>query len=298
MSVRVSIVVPARNAEEIIGRCIESLLDMDFPEDEREIIIVDNGSTDGTKEVVSRHPVRYLYEAEAGVASARNAGFRAAAGEIVAFTDSDCVVAGDWLKKLVARFEDESVTACAGKVVALEPTTIVEKYTVYRRILEQEKMLEANRKCSPPFAITANAAFRKSALEKVGGFTPELRLAGEDADLFWRLQWQGHKIEYVPDAVVYHKHRTTVRGLFRQCYLYGRGNAQLFTRHRERFGKKSWVDVKPYIWLAKAVLKTPYSIIVGKNTLEMFLPALDVVSNAGLILGKIRGSIKHRCIVL
>jgi cellulose synthase/poly-beta-1,6-N-acetylglucosamine synthase-like glycosyltransferase len=298
MSVRVSIVVPAYNAQKVICACLESLLNLNFPAAEREILVVDNRSTDRTKEIIRSYPVRYLFESARGVANARNCGLRAAAGEIVAFTDADCIVAPDWLGHLCHPFDDPKTVACAGKVKPLKPRTVVEHYIVYRRILDQEKMLEANRPYSPPFAITANAAFRRSVLQQIGGFDPEIKLAGEDADLCWRLQWSGNKIAYVPNAIVYHKHRTTVRALFRQCFMYGCGNAQLFAKHQKRFGKSFWIDPNPYIWLAKAVLKTPYSLMVGKNTLEMYLPALDAVSNAGLIWGKIHGSLKYRCIVL
>jgi cellulose synthase/poly-beta-1,6-N-acetylglucosamine synthase-like glycosyltransferase len=298
MSVKVSVIVPAYNAENIIGRCIESLLRLDFPPDEREIIVVDNNSNDRTKEIVQRYPVTYVFEPEKGVGAARNRGIHAASGEIIAFTDSDCTVAPDWLRRICDAFDDPRVIACGGKVEPLDPRTIVERYTVFRRILDQEKMLESNRPFSPPFAITANATFRRNALLQVGAFDSELRLTADDADLSWRFQWMGFKIVYVPSAIVYHKHRTTLRSLFRQCFIYGYGNAQLFAKHRKRFGKRFWIDPNPYVWLAKALLKTPYSLIVGKDRFERYLPALDAVSNAALIAGKIYGSIKHGCLVL
>jgi cellulose synthase/poly-beta-1,6-N-acetylglucosamine synthase-like glycosyltransferase len=298
MSTRISIVVPAHNAENTIARCIESVLNLDFPREQREILIVDNSSNDRTKEIIRRYPVTYVFEPQRGVGAARNRGIHAASGEIIAFTDADCIVSPDWLQHISEAFEDPEVIACGGKVEPLDADTIVERYTVFRRILDQEKMLEANRRFSPPFAITANAAFRRSALLQVGAFDPQIKLTADDADLSWRLQWAGFKIRYVPDAIVFHKHRTNLAGLFRQCFRYGYGNAQLFAKHRRQFGKQFWIDPNPYVWLIKALLKTPYSLIVESNALQRYLPALDTVSNAALIVGKIYGSMKHRCLVL
>ena len=105
----VTVVVPAYNSQETIAGCIESLVNLHYPREKLEIIVADNGSRDSTVAIASRYPVRVLREEQRGAAAARNCGIREARGEYIAFTDSDCQVAPDWLHELVrAAIENKS----------------------------------------------------------------------------------------------------------------------------------------------------------------------------------------------
>lgn len=97
----VSVVVPVYNGAETIAACIESLLKQDYPSDRYDIIIVENGSTDNTTEIVKRFPVRLFHSYDKGPAPARNMGLSVSSAEIVAYTDADCVAAPNWLSELV-----------------------------------------------------------------------------------------------------------------------------------------------------------------------------------------------------
>jgi glycosyltransferase involved in cell wall biosynthesis len=94
-----TIVVPAYNAARTIKACVEACLNQDYAA--VEVVVADDGSTDDTARIVRSYPVHYLWQENAGPASARNRGWRAATGEIVCFADSDCVPASDWVSRLV-----------------------------------------------------------------------------------------------------------------------------------------------------------------------------------------------------
>ena len=111
----VSVIIPVLNGERTIRDCLVSLLRMDYPAGRRVILIVDNGSTDRTAEIIKGYPVHYLCEERRGAAAARNTGIQASSGAILAFTDADCVVSTGWASELVRGFEDEGVGGVEGE---------------------------------------------------------------------------------------------------------------------------------------------------------------------------------------
>ena len=136
-----ALVIPALNEEETIGDCLVSLRRMDYPPERREILVVDNGSTDRTAEIIKSFPVRYLWEERRGFSAARNKGVKASKGEILAFTDADCIVSRGWLRELAQAFEEESVGGVAGEIVTYPPKTPVERYVARIRLFSSQKLL-------------------------------------------------------------------------------------------------------------------------------------------------------------
>ena len=293
--VEISVVVPAHNAAATIDACLTSLVSQDFPSDKFEIIVVENGSSDDTTARIRNHPVRLIESPHKGQYRAINRGIEEAQGQFLALIDADCRASSSWLRSLCEAFTEPEIGGCGGPLRTASEQTLVEQYTVYRRILDQEKMLQ-DQPCSPPFIVTANAMFRMSVVRQLGGFDPNL--VPGDADFSWRMQWAGWRLKYVPDAVVDHFHRTSVRALWEQVTRYGEGNAELFKKHHARFGRSVWIDPMPYVWGVKALLKIPYARLTGRTPLEKSLPYFDLIANAGLINGKISGSIKKRIVVL
>lgn len=222
----VSVVVPVFNGARTIEDCITSIVQADYPPQLREIVIVDNASTDPTPRLVARFPVACVTELERGPAPARNRGICASSGDIVAFTDADCVVARDWLRELVAAFEDDDrVMAVAGECVAYPPTTPAQRYMMDRVPCMQRAALSAVR----PYFATGNVAFRREAFARVGLFDPRF-ITGEDQDFAWRFLRAGLTFRYAARSVVFHQHRRNARELFMQQLGWGRG-AVLLRRH-------------------------------------------------------------------
>jgi GT2 family glycosyltransferase len=249
----VSIVVPVLNGERTIQECLTSLLYMEYPEERREIVVVDNGSIDRTAEIIKRFPIMYLQEKRRGIPYARNRGIEASRGEIVAFTDSDCVVSKRWLYELVQGFERKEVGGVEGETVDYPPTNPAEKYMAKRRSYSRKMRL-----ASPlsPYAVTANVAFRREVFDKIGVFDSRFP-SGEDVDFSWRF-FQGINLElgYNPRAIVFHRHRNTARSFFYQHIRVGRGIAVLHAKYPDKLPwgwrqeLRAWSALTDLAWAA------------------------------------------------
>lgn len=227
----VSVVVPVLNGEATIGDCLGALLRTDYPPERREIVIVDNGSTDRTAEIVTGAPVRYARESRRGVPYARNRGIEMCQGDIVAFTDADCIPTTGWLRELVAPFERDEVGGVAGEILPYPPSTPAERYAARIRHLSPQRYLG---RPTFPFAVTANLGFRRGVFDRVGIFDPDLPRGGESTDFCTRFfRETGLLLEYAPRAALFHRHRATAWQLFKQHWNYGRGHAYLYIKYRD-----------------------------------------------------------------
>ena len=212
----IGVVVPVYNAADEIERLLESLAALDYPEERLERIVVDNGSTDATPEVVARHPVRLVVESETRSSyAARNRGIVAASGEWVAFTDADCAVTSEWLRCLLWPPPGPEIGAVAGEVVALAGDTPVQR--LMERYGFMKHAVTLPHKELPCFS-TANVAVRRALLQELGGFRQEVRFFG-DMELSWRMQLTvGAGILFRPEAVIHHRHRRTWNSFYHQPY--------------------------------------------------------------------------------
>jgi GT2 family glycosyltransferase len=227
----VTVILAARNDAEALHDCLTSLTRIRYPVEKHEIMVVDNGSTDGSAEIIRRFPVTYLREPRAGVCWARNCGIEASRGEILAFTDPDCTVSTGWLRGLVQPFSASRVGCVAGGIVPYPPRTLPELHAARRRSHTQERPLSHPVR---PYAMTPNVAIRRAVFEQIGLFDTKFPGGGwEDADLSWRLLEQtSFTIDYAPDAMVFHRYRDTYGQFFVQHYRYGFGLGVLARKYR------------------------------------------------------------------
>lgn len=227
----VSVVVPVLNGERVIRECLVSLLRTEYPPKRREILVVDNGSTDRTPTLIKGLPIRYVWEGRRGIPHARNRGIEASQGGIVAFTDADCIVSAGWLRELVRGFEEEGVGGVEGETMDYPPVTPIEQYTARSRTFSRQSRL-----VSPlaPYVITANVAFRREVFERIGLFDPRF-VGGSDVDFSWRFfQETDLKLRYNPRAVAFHRHRRTFPEFFAQHLRNGRALATLRAKYPRR----------------------------------------------------------------
>ena len=283
------------NAEDTIGDCIVSLLRTDYPADRREILVVDNGSTDHTAEIVEQYPVTYLREERRGIARARNRGIVASRGEIVAFTDADCLATTGWLRELVNEFDGTDVGGVAGEILPFPPRTAAERYAARIRLLSPERYLS---RPTFPFAVTANLAFRREVFDAVGLLDLAAPGGGESTDFCTRFfRGTGLQLRLARKAVVLHRHRSTVFDFLRQHWRYGRSHAYLYLKYREEvpWGWRQTVAV--YRDLARAASKLGETAVryglrrVGKDELET--AGFDFLSKLALRAGFLRQSLAH-----
>ncbi len=218
MKSRVSVVIPTYNRARPLERCLRAL-----PAGV-EIVVVDDGSTDRTAEISRRFPhdgLRYARKENGGPASARNLGASIASGDILLFTDDDCVPAPDWAQALTDRLTREPavVGGVGGRVLPLGSGTI-SRYFTFHRILEPPDS------CS--YLVTANCAYRRSAFEAAGGFDESIQTpGGEDPDLAFRIRSRGYRLAFESSAVVHHDYRENPLDFARTFYRYGKGCAHV-----------------------------------------------------------------------
>jgi GT2 family glycosyltransferase len=237
---KVSIVVASYNGERTLKACLDSLEALNYPD--YEIILVDDGSTDTTRELAFLRPqVRYIrHEANRGLSVARNTGIGAAAGEIVAFTDADCRADEDWLHYLVADLLNSEFAGVGGpNLLPPEDSPVAAAVMVSpggpAHVMLTDRQAEHIPGC--------NMAFFRWTLADLGGFDPIFRKAGDDVDLCWRLQQGGHKLGFSPSAFVWHYRRSTLGAYLGQQHGYGEAEALLVRKHPEYFnalGGSQW----------------------------------------------------------
>jgi cellulose synthase/poly-beta-1,6-N-acetylglucosamine synthase-like glycosyltransferase len=213
----VSIIIPAFNAAGRIDSCLKELCAQARPWD-AEILVVNDGSTDNTAEIVHRYPkVRLINQANAGPATARNRGAFATKGHILVFTDDDCVPANGWLDALLKPFDDREVVATKGAYRTKQKGLIAR----FVQIEYEGRYRLMSRSDSIDFVDTYSAAFRRDRFLEMHGFNPEFSLASaEDAELSYRMSARGWKMKFVPDAVVYHSHPDALWQYCRKKYKF------------------------------------------------------------------------------
>ena len=299
---KVSVVVPVKDNEEMIGDCIESLLNQDFPKTDYEVIVVDNNSRDNTAKEIKRHPVKYLFEERIGVSFALNKGVNESSGPIIAFTDSDCLADRKWLGELVKVFKEKNVASVAGEVIGFTPTaTVVEQFLASYNNLSQGKNFDENGDPKggyfPVYVVTANVAYKKNILVKLGMFDTQMR-SGHDVDLSWRVQWAGYKIAFSPEALIYHRYRRGVFGMFKKFFGYSYHRSLYLKKHRKELNKRIFFARYRYNSLLKnMVLMIPFLILKRGKEEKLKLVFQNIVDIAE-ITGSIFGSLKNRVVVL
>jgi glycosyltransferase involved in cell wall biosynthesis len=228
----VSVVVCSYNGARTLEDCLESLQKMNYPN--YEVVFVDDGSKDNSQEIVAKFPeVRNIRQENKGLSVARNVGIHASQGEIVAFTDSDCMADKDWLYYLVQTLTSADFAAVGGPNISPPATDWIQATVgvapgAPSHVLLTDTVAEHVPGC--------NMAYWKWALEEIGGFDPEYRKAGDDVDVCWRIMQLGHQIGFSPSAVVWHYRRFTVNAYFNQQRGYGEAEALLRYKHLQYFG--------------------------------------------------------------
>jgi GT2 family glycosyltransferase len=221
-----SIIIPTYNRSQQLTACLRAVARLDYPHECFEVIVADDGSASPLDGVVQ--PLRnelsltLLRQANAGPATARNAGAAQARKQFLVFTDDDCVPAPDWLRTLAARFSTTPIDAVAGRTCNALPDN---PYAVASQFLISSLFAYHNADPNQArFLISNNLAVPADAFRALGGFAPTFPFAGgEDWEFCQRWLAHGYCLRYAPEAVVYHAHQLSLRTFWRQHFRYGRG---------------------------------------------------------------------------
>ena len=215
-------VVCSYNGARTIDETLAGLRRLDYPN--FEIIMVDDGSTDQTLAIASRHGVRLFRTANNGLSAARNVGLNAAMGSIVAYIDDDAYPDAHWLKYLAFAFLSSDHAGIGGPNIPPPGDGLISDCVSNApggpaHVLLTDDIAEHIPGC--------NMAFRREHLLAIGGFDPRFKIAGDDVDLCWRLQERDLTIGFAPAAVVWHHRRNSIRAYLKQQHGYARAEAML-----------------------------------------------------------------------
>ena len=241
---KVSVIVCSYNGAKTLDRCLESLKQLDYPD--YEVILVDDGSKDNTPEIAAKHPwIVTIRQENKGLSFARNVGGYAAKGEVIAYTDSDCMADPDWLYFLVGTLISGDYAGVGGPNISPPAENWIQACVSAApggpsHVLLTDVVAEHIPGC--------NMAFFKWAFEKVGGFDPEYRKAGDDVDFCWRLQQEGQIIAFSPSAIVWHYRRFTLDAFRKQQEGYGEAESLLRFKHLVFFGPTGTAKWKGQIY--------------------------------------------------
>jgi GT2 family glycosyltransferase len=228
-----SVVIACFNGAETLGRQLDALLGQRASAP-FEVVVADNGSTDGSRALVERYARRYagvrIVDASdaRGLAHARNVGAAAAAGDALAFCDQDDEVAPGWVDAMADALAMHELVAGQLEHDALnEPSAIA-----VRGRPQSDGLVEWEAAGPPPFAFGCTLGVRRAVHESIGGFDEAFVRGCEDVDYCWRLQAAGYRLVFQPSAVTHYRLRHSLRGLFRQALAYGESEARLYRKHR------------------------------------------------------------------
>lgn len=226
-----SIIIPVKNEERILNRCLDSLQNLDYPKECLEIILADGCSQDKTREIALRYDVKIVNNIRQIVSSGRNAGFKVATGDFIAFTDADCTFDKNWLKNALKYFADKNIGGIGGKTITPASSTSFEKAISNIFYLSELLANTVHRKRISRIEETndipgCNAIYRKEVLAKVMPIDENL-LTAEDVWMNFCVRKLGYKLLLVPDVCVTHYRRNNIVKFTRQIYRFAIGRAQI-----------------------------------------------------------------------
>ncbi|ALC16851.1 glycosyltransferase, GT2 family [Desulfuromonas soudanensis] len=190
----VSIVIPVFNEERYLADCLNSLMELSYPKEMFQIILVDNGSSDGTIDIARRYPINIFVKEKSKVGGVRNFGATKAKGEILVFLDSDCSVDSNWLTNGIEKFKGGEGLVIGGQYLTRDNPSWIEKYWV----------LNNSKKIIHQTTLVGGCIFiPKEIFHKINGFDETLN-SGEDSDITYRLRLKGYIVKIDPSLSVVH----------------------------------------------------------------------------------------------
>ena len=292
---KASVIVCSYNGGKTLDRCLTSLKDINYPN--YEVILVDDGSKDDTQEIAARHPwIKNIRQENKGLSFARNVGAHESTGDVIVYTDSDCMADPDWLYYLMGTLLSGDFAGVGGPNISPPAENWVQACVAAApggpsHVLLTDVVAEHIPGC--------NMAFHRWAFNQVGGFDPEYRKAGDDVDFCWRLQQSGGVIAFSPAAIVWHYRRFTLQAFRKQQEGYGEAESMLRFQHLVFFGptgtakwkgqiygapRFTWLVNKPIIYhgifgegLFQSIYPTPQSDVAA------YLSSIEWVALTALV---------------
>jgi len=236
---KASVIIPAFNAEKTIAETLKALeAQKGIARKDFEIIVVDDGSTDKTIQLVRKfRNVKLLNQKHKGPATARNLGAGKARGEIVVFTDSDCVPEKNWLAEMLEPFKGKEIIGVQG-AYKTKQKSLIARFGQAEIEERYDKMLNFR---FVDWIGTYSGAYRKKEFLRVKGFDESFPIAsGEDPDLSFRMAKKGKKLVFNPKAIVYHRHPESLWKYLKVKFFRAFYRVRLYSKHKEKIAADSY----------------------------------------------------------
>jgi cellulose synthase/poly-beta-1,6-N-acetylglucosamine synthase-like glycosyltransferase len=262
----VSVIVPAYNAAATMSVCLEALASQSLPGRRYEVIVVDDGSSDETTEIVGRYDVHLIEQPRKGPAAARNRGVMDAKGDIILFTDADCEPTENWISEMVAPFELPELAGVKG-AYRTRQRGIVPRFV---QCEYEERYTRMSRHRQIDFIDTYAAGYRREVFLWERGFDVRYPNASvEDQEFSFRLAERGYKMVFNPRALVYHLHPETLAAYFQRKFNIGYWKVMVLQRHPQK---------------ALRDTHTPQSLKVQMGVVLLMIPVVALALLRGLML--------------
>lgn len=297
MKKNISVVVPTFNSSRTLINTIQACLQQDYPKGELEVIVVDDGSTDDTKEKVGDLPVVYLYQRNSGPAAARNTGWRQARGEIIFFTDADCIPQEGWVSKLLRHYDSPYVGAAGGSYGIANPQSLLAD-CVYQEIVSRHLHMPGSVRALGSF----NLSVRREILEKIGGFNTDYKMAsGEDNDLSYKILKEGYRLIFDKEARVSHFHPERLGRYLKSQFWHGYWRVKLYLSYPGMIKGDDYSNLFDYLQPVTAVLilmLLPFSFSYLYRRVVFFLLTLEFILQLPILISVLKRTRHIRHILL
>ena len=281
----VSVIVPTLNSGSTIDECLRSILELDYPKQLLEVIVIDGGSTDDTVKIAKAHPVKLIYS-QLNPPAAYNLVLKDIEFPIIGLIDSDAKVEKQWLRKLIKLLDELKVAGASGTVDTWNKDKLVPRVIGYELISRYRRLPNTVERVA-----TMNLLLKKKIVEEIGGFDETLPTQ-YDTDIGARLAQAGYTIAFDAEAICYHFHRPTLAKFFKQQYKYGQNTWKLYLKHPKLARGDNithwWMNAQPILYVAAFVLLL-ISIVTGFNLIpSLTFLALVTVTTLQYIISAAR----------
>lgn len=234
--IKISVIIPSFNCEKTIEKCLQSLVNQNYPKQKYEIIVVDNFSKDNSRKIAKKFKKVRFIKKVSNPAEARNYGAKIAKGIILFFTDADCVIPKNLLKMIEKNFERYDIAGLGGGYKTLNKNSEAARFIGYEIAWRHSREPKFTN-----FLGTYCCAYRRDIFLKFNGFDEKFaKASGEDPEFSFRIAKEGYKLLFDKKLFVWHSHPSSFKKYFKQQFWRGYWRALMYKKHPEKVFNESY----------------------------------------------------------